>query len=514
MKKKDALFQLIKSLSKSEKRFFKIYSMRHVIGSTNNYVVLFDALDKQLVYDEAALIRKFSDKRFVKRFAVAKSYLYELILRSMNACHAQRSTEAQLREWLGQTSFLYEKGLYEQAADVASRAAKLAAEREKLPFLLALSDWQKKIIEAQFYTEHQEQDLKDLHIETRQALEKLQNINDYWVLQAQLYYHHNQKGAVREPGDLDSIAEIFNASLLRDEQSALCFESKVLLYKIYSTYFFMVRDFTNCYNYGKKLVALLEKHPDQPASDALTYINAIHNLLNMTNLLGKEGERTHYLAQLKRMTEDPDLNRSESVRIKLFEAYYYHTMTLCLSQNRFEEGLHYVQEMERGMKIYNEHLDKMGYMMLCFYSFQICFGADKFDDAYRWLQGILKEENRPLRQDVFDFSKILSLLALYETGNLSLLRKQFWVVYRFLYQKEKQYAFDTLALDFLRQSARALPSAMPDLFSVYCEHLSVLANDTFERKVFAYFDFLKWSYAKSVGISMGELMRRTVEVEV
>ena len=38
------LFTLIKSLTKSEKRYFAIFSKRHILGSQNKYVLLFDAL--------------------------------------------------------------------------------------------------------------------------------------------------------------------------------------------------------------------------------------------------------------------------------------------------------------------------------------------------------------------------------------------------------------------------------------------------------------------------------------
>ena len=37
------LFELIKSLNKSEKRYFKLFSSRHTIGEENGYLKLFDS---------------------------------------------------------------------------------------------------------------------------------------------------------------------------------------------------------------------------------------------------------------------------------------------------------------------------------------------------------------------------------------------------------------------------------------------------------------------------------------
>ena len=46
MKAKSDLFQLIKSLTKSEKRYFKLYAKMHGLHGNQNYLILFDQIDK------------------------------------------------------------------------------------------------------------------------------------------------------------------------------------------------------------------------------------------------------------------------------------------------------------------------------------------------------------------------------------------------------------------------------------------------------------------------------------
>ena len=53
----DALFQLIKSLEKSEKRNFKLYAKRNSSGEDLKITRLFDAMDKMEGYDEDLLLR-------------------------------------------------------------------------------------------------------------------------------------------------------------------------------------------------------------------------------------------------------------------------------------------------------------------------------------------------------------------------------------------------------------------------------------------------------------------------
>ena len=52
MNKSPALFQLIKSLKQAEKRYFKIFAAKNTKGNDNNYLKLFEAIEKEKIYDE------------------------------------------------------------------------------------------------------------------------------------------------------------------------------------------------------------------------------------------------------------------------------------------------------------------------------------------------------------------------------------------------------------------------------------------------------------------------------
>ena len=72
MKAKDSIHELIKSLTKSEKRYFKLMSSRHTIGEENNYIVLFDFIEKQEEYDEDVLFKTFKGQAFLNKFSITK----------------------------------------------------------------------------------------------------------------------------------------------------------------------------------------------------------------------------------------------------------------------------------------------------------------------------------------------------------------------------------------------------------------------------------------------------------
>lgn len=106
----DNLFQLIKSLGKSEKRFFKLYTSLR--PGDKIYQRLFDAIEEQKQYDEVGIKSIFQKETFIKQLTFTKGYLYELILDSMRAYRNEKPIETQLREALSDIKFLFDKGLY------------------------------------------------------------------------------------------------------------------------------------------------------------------------------------------------------------------------------------------------------------------------------------------------------------------------------------------------------------------------------------------------------------------
>ena len=78
----DALFNLIRSLEKSEKRHFKLYIKRSSSNENLKIIQLFDALDKMKDYDENILLKKLSPVT-KPQLANLKAHLYKQLLASL-----------------------------------------------------------------------------------------------------------------------------------------------------------------------------------------------------------------------------------------------------------------------------------------------------------------------------------------------------------------------------------------------------------------------------------------------
>src|SRR3989338_7551252 len=84
--KNDVLFDLVKSLTKSEKRFITLNAQFH--KGDKIYLKLLDAIYKQEEYNEKVLKVEFKNEPFAKQFGVAKNYLQTFILRQLRNYYA------------------------------------------------------------------------------------------------------------------------------------------------------------------------------------------------------------------------------------------------------------------------------------------------------------------------------------------------------------------------------------------------------------------------------------------
>ena len=126
---KDNLFVLVKSLTKSEKRQFKLYVGRLGVNSDSKFLNLFNMLDKASTYDEKAILKTGIIKK--QQLPNVKAHLYKQLLISLKLNPLHQNVRSQIREQLDFASILYHKGLYKQSLKILDKAKEFAIQNEE-----------------------------------------------------------------------------------------------------------------------------------------------------------------------------------------------------------------------------------------------------------------------------------------------------------------------------------------------------------------------------------------------
>src|ERR1700743_2918313 len=210
----DALFQLIKSLEKSEKRNFKLYITRNSASEDLKSIQLFDALDKMEEYDEVQLLNKNKNIRKAQ-LSNAKAHLYREILSSLRLIRQEDNIDIQLHEQLDYARILYNKGLYLQSLRTLDRIKENARAHHKKTFLLQILFFE-KTIESLHITRSMQDRADQLAGEVDAVNAKLALISTLSILSLQLYSWYIRHGVARNEKDEAAVQEFFERSLPAD----------------------------------------------------------------------------------------------------------------------------------------------------------------------------------------------------------------------------------------------------------------------------------------------------------
>lgn len=141
--KQEPVFDLIRSMSKAEKRNFKLYATRLSGNQEAKFVTLFDCMDSLDEYDEAKILQRCPIKK--EQLPNMKAHLYKQILVSIRLLDVQRTVPMQLREQIDFARILYDKGLFRQSSKMLDKAKETALANEQYTAAIDIIDFRKKM---------------------------------------------------------------------------------------------------------------------------------------------------------------------------------------------------------------------------------------------------------------------------------------------------------------------------------------------------------------------------------
>ena len=109
--RRESVFDLIRSMSKAEKRNFKLYAARQGDPRESKFIILFDCLEGMESYDEERILSRCPSIR-KEQLPNMKAHLHRQILISLRLLGVQHSPLLQLQEQLDFARILFDKGLY------------------------------------------------------------------------------------------------------------------------------------------------------------------------------------------------------------------------------------------------------------------------------------------------------------------------------------------------------------------------------------------------------------------
>lgn len=495
MKPSAELFQLVKSLSKSEKRYFKLSSSLQ--SGEKNYMKLFDAIELQDEYDEVELKNKFSKETFIKHLPSEKNHLYSLILKSLRGFYSDKSAAAILQEQLRNIELLYGKALYKECSKIIRKAKKMAYDYEKYYFLLDLIDWEKTLIEEEYLRGVFSKDLNKLVDEESVCLERLRNLAEYQMLYSRINYVFRRGGYSRNEEEQAIVNEIANFYLIKGKNTALTTKAATACYYIKGLCASTERNLEATYINFMKVVTIMEGSPLIMKELPKRYIKALNNVM-FSFLDQKDWENCYEMIQkMKGLTKQKGFE-SIDIQLLLFTFPNNAELLVCLSKGDFKKAINTViPNILKGIEEYDGKISNEGVMLFYYNISRIYFGIGDYKNALKYINLVLNDSETGLREDVYTFARLVNLIIHFELGNYDLLDYTIKSTKRFVAKSMKNYKFETIFLkDFKKLLKNKDEDVMKEFFLEFKKDLVEVLKDPYEKAAIEYFDFISWLDAK------------------
>jgi hypothetical protein len=500
----DALFQLVKSLEKSEKRNFKLYVRRNTATDDLKVIQLFDALDKMSDYDEKLLLKK-AQGITKQQLSNVKANLYKQVLSSLRLIKEEDNIDIHLHEQMDHARILYNKGLYLQSLKVLDKLKETAKAYQQLTFLQQALFFEKKI-ETLYITRSMQSRADELSAESDAVNHQLSLVNQLSNLSLQLYSWYIRNGHARNENDVRNLKAFFEKSLPPDVKSISGFYERLYLYQAYVWYSFIRQDFLLYYRYSQKWVDLFSIFPGLLKVETANYIKGMHNLMGAHFNLMNEEKLAQSIRQFEQFTRQKHLEENENNRILAYQYLYAARINLYFLQGRFTKGLRMVPFLEDMLKEYGLYLDT--HRVLVFYYKIAClyFGSGDNEKAIDYLNRIINQKGE-LRTDLQCYSRLLHLIAHYELGNFDLLEYLIKSVYRYMAKMESLSKVEEEMFSFLRQSFHVGAHALKPAFEKLLAKLKSYEGNSLESRAFVYLDVISWLESKISGVNVQDVIR-------
>jgi hypothetical protein len=510
MKETSDLFDLIKSLSKSEKRALTMAMTQNKGDKEGFHLKLFHGLDKQHSYKPGRLDGLIQNENM--QLPYLKHYLFQFILKKLRDYHSGHSFETKLYEQLIELDILYSKQLYGLAHKKLAKLAEEAEKAEKFEVLLICHQWYRKI--TRFIGPNKGKieilDKQDVH------LKMLNELNDFRDLYWQMNEFAKKVGRIRKKEDERWIRDFLKSPLLNEKYQPLSNSSYLLYCQLKSSAYDLLHEQDKSIAISKKRLGIYEKILVNDSSVFINYTDACCD--HILYLLRAK----RFIEAIDSYTEFKQLRVSAKAKQWKFKIegpilsdYMYKCMERELAiyglSGHYEEFMDLVKKSDYFMGKLEFQLPIIFTMVLYYDTAWISFVMGDYKQTIKYLNKILNYSTSETfaRSNIYSMSKLLFLIVHYELKTVDLPGYLLKSTYRFLYRHKRIYEVEDALLLFIRN--KLLKNTRPQLlikdFIELKAKLEKITEKQFEKNILEFFDFIAWLESKITGKSFLEIMQ-------
>lgn len=466
----EILFSLIHSLTKSEKRYFRMLS--DMQKGEKSYMTLYKFLESRtsLNNNSSSDLKRIFPGNTIEP---ARKHLYHVLMKSLRQFETEKDIEALLMNLLQDSRILYNKGLIKLSFKQLEKIKQIALKREKfMYYILAARQELQYLVHLQFANINEYQ-LLEKQKKIKELLEQENRLNQHSMLYEVLLLRYWKNGIVRSQKEVTQLNDLLLEEYqLLNSPGDKSFESQQLHLHFQSIYFQMTGNPQGSLNGFYDLDNLFQQHEHLWKEAPLYYFHLLGGILSDLRWMERYDDMDFFIERLKAISSSAN-GLQLMVKYRILE---YKLKTFADQGQYLEaEGL-----LQHHTPLLSREASQLPFQMYAQWIFTIArihFGLGNYSTTLKLLNA---ELNQPAR------SKDQSLQVNFLLMNLqvnALLKNDNYLIYairsieRKLKSERKLFGVEQLIISLLKRWLAFKP------LKGHEEQLEKLTNNPHERQL-------------------------------
>lgn len=491
---KDQLFRLIQSLTKAEKRSFRLYAGRTGGNGTAKFIQLFEALDKLAVYDEEQLLKKLNgiNKRQLPNL---KRHLYRELMTSLRLVHNLKEIDIQIREQIDFARILYGKGLYMDSLRILERCKQLAERHNEDILHLEILEFQ-KLIEARHITRSRQIDnkMEQLLQDSQMRSRVTRQMSELFNLSIQIHGYYIERGHARSEAERLHATDFWERHYRRlpQKKSPPTFFERVNQFQAHMWYHYILLDLPKAALFAHKWTDCFEQNDPMFDKDPDLYMRGLYYVLTFAFLLGEKETFDRYLQRFERFVVNQGENFNRNSEQIAFVYLNLNRLNGYFLKEDYQQAKIVAIDIQDKLELFRPRIDVHRWMLIEYKFAYLQFLLEDYNGALDHLNEVLNQKASFLRDDIHLNARILAIFCHFELGHYSLLNSLLTSARRLIRRSIDSSETQKLSIQLIQQLVRVPTSEHPSILKATALELHTLEKNPFEWKALVYFNLRQY----------------------
>jgi hypothetical protein len=490
---KSDVVRLVKTLSSTEKRYFKLYCKKQ--SGDRAYLALFDIIDQTQFKDISHLQNKLHSIHPEASFETTANYLVKTLTNSLVYFKCEKDSLFQQMQSFMRARILFERALVSEGFKELGKAQKLAGStqnylmeymccREELDMLANLN-----------FPDMNESKLLELQTKGKSSLKSLSQVHDHHSLFEILKTRLTCLGmSVSEEAKRTFNDLLLSELSLVTSKVAFNFQATKLHLMFQSFFFTSIGDYRSALKTFSELDALFQNNMENAGYLHLDYLSTLEGILDSLRTIRAYKQMPEYILKVKALIQEKN---TEQFNQRVAKTVVIFQMTRLIGENHFAAALALSASQENQSLKDSIITDYERHCELLFYCGLAHFELKQRDKALKYINQITLLGKANYHSAIYKAAKLLGIIIRYELGDIEYIQYEIRAYKRLPQNKGVVLKIEKLIFKIAILDPHKNSVVKNNLiFKKLQPLISQIQNEKYELQIIKFYDFLAWIEAK------------------